>query len=484
VLTILILACTLIWLPILHYQLDRHGLVVLIVWIFLAPIVSNLIRDPTSNPFFPSPTIQKVESSLRGKNQYLTGPTTIHLHELLEPTRILIIASLAVFLVKAVLKKRQLIRLDRTEICMGIFAVLLVISVLWQSKRTAFGLRMASDAFIIPFFAYYLTRRYVRTEQHLRKLIRIIGFMGVYLIPLCLIDRLVHGELFYRISGPFPTGNTLHTVMAAVFFMVLLDTLHGASAPEERQALPRGIQWLVLCLAPVTILLTLSRGNWAGLLLGMWVLLFLGRQLVSFSRKVGVVGFALMFAWLVIIALPLLIPGEFMERRVGNLPNIYGRFATWSAAIQEGIKDPIFGIGLNNLRNFLAESTARFGDERSYSTVHNSFLAIFTELGVIGLITYMGIAVSIIRKGFNLYRTGLHARDRWRGVALIALMAAYLTPALFANTIYTLTPLHHLYTYVFAGAVAGLDSWRRSTPILQVPLEQPTLVNPKARAFA
>lgn len=173
-----------------------------------------------------------------------------------------------------------------------------------------------------------------------------------------------------------------------------------------------------------------------------------------------------------------------MERRVGNLPNIYGRFATWSAAIQEGIKDPIFGIGLNNLRNFLAESTARFGDERSYSTVHNSFLAIFTELGVIGLITYMGIAVSIIRKGFNLYRTGLHARDRWRGVALIALMAAYLTPALFANTIYTLTPLHHLYTYVFAGAVAGLDSWRRSTPILQVPLEQPTLVNPKARAFA
>ena len=84
----------------------------------------------------------------------------------------------------------------------------------------------------------------------------------------------------------------------------------------------------------------------------------------------------------------------------------------------------------------------------AYTTVHNSYLAIFSELGVIGLITYMAIAVSIIRTGLNLYRTGPRIRDRWQGVALIAVMAAYLTPALFANTIYILTPLHHLYTYV------------------------------------
>jgi O-antigen ligase len=472
-LMIIALACVLIWFPILCHHFDRRGLLILIIWLFFAPIISNLISRPGANPFFQSPTTQGMDSGKAVKGAYLTLPTTIRLNELLEPNRALFVVFSGVLLGNAVLKRRYLLPLDRTEMYMGVFAILLLISVFWQSRRIAFGLRTASDAFIVPFLAYYLARRLVRNGHHFRNLTQLAGYMGVCLITICLVERLSQGSLFYRLSGPFPSPNTLHTVMVVIFFMVVLDSLHSASSPGEDQALPRPVRGFVLCLAPLVILLTLTRGNWAGFLLGVWVFLFLGRRLVSFSRKVGVIGFALMSALIVVIAVPILIPEELVERRIGNVPHIYGRFVTWSAVLQQGIADPIFGIGLNNLRNVLAETNLRVGDFQSYSTVHNSFLAIFSELGAIGLLTYLAISISIVQSALNMYRTGTDVQDRWRGVALVAGTAAYLAPAMFANTLYSLVPLHHLYVYVFAGAVAGIDSRRRSVPSAQVSLEKP-----------
>lgn len=459
--TVLLILCLLIWLPVLFFQINQRGFLVLVIWLFIAPVATNVINTPDVNPFYENQVSDVKARWVPAGVWYREAPTTITWQDLLEPTRTLLGLFLVVYLLGAVLQKKRLLPLDRTEIWMGAFSLIVVASVLLRSWRLAVGLHVAADAFIVPFLAYYIFRRLLTTEDHLRQLTRVIGYMGSYLIVLCLIERLTHQGVTYRLGGPFKDPNILPVVVAVAFFMVLLDSLRKEGGPKERQALPRGIQTFVLYLAPVIIILTFGRGNWVGFLLGVGVFLFLGSRLVNPWRKLRAVGLVLMLVPMAVISVASFVPKEITAGRIGNVGNVYGRLATWKAVIKQSGKAPIFGHGLNNTPLLLSESKERFGKYESWDSPHNSFLSMWIELGIVGLIAYLAIVGSIIQMGLSLYRTGPHSQARWRGVMVIAIMGAYLGPGLFANTL-SATGLSHVYVYIFMGAIAGLHGRRRS----------------------
>jgi O-antigen ligase len=127
------------------------------------------------------------------------------------------------------------------------------------------------------------------------------------------------------------------------------------------------------------------------------------------------------------------------------------RLATYARVIEAGGENPIFGIGLNNLRNYLYESYLR---RQTLGTPHNSYLSIFAELGAVALLAYVAIMWSIYKTGLKIFREERNLRDRWRGVALVAMLAAYLVPGMFTHLAYH-SALLHIYLFVCAGAVAG-----------------------------
>jgi hypothetical protein len=90
-------------------------------------------------------------------------------------------------------------------------------------------------------------------------------------------------------------------------------------------------------------------------------------------------------------------------------------------------------------------------------------LTFLAELGIVGLLTYLAIVTAIIRMGLRLYQQGMYARDRWHGVTVVAIMAAYLLPALVSNTLNS-KELSHVYVYAFMGGIAGLYSQRLLGP--------------------
>ena len=341
------------------------------------------------------------------------------------------------------------------------FSLVLIASALLKSNRIGFGLRIAADAFIVPFLGYYVARRFVTSEDHLRQLIRVIGCMGAYLIIIGFIERLMNPGIWYRLKGPFGSTNVLYVIMAVVFFVVLLDSVRSVNVAGEKQVLGWGLRWFLLCLAPVIILLGFTRGDWLGFLMGIGAFLFLGRRLINPARRLGAIGLALILISLVVMAAPALTPKEIVGGRIGSLDNFYGRLATWGLAIQEGVTHPLFGIGLNNLRGVLAGKSAQFATAQSYTTVHNSFLALFIEQGAVGLLAYLAVVGSIMRMGLTLHWTGPRSRDRWRGIVIVAIMIAYLVPALFGQTLH-LIQLSHLYVYSVVGGIAGLHGVRQS----------------------
>ena len=134
----------------------------------------------------------------------------------------------------------------------------------------------------------------------------------------------------------------------------------------------------------------------------------------------------------------------------------------------------MLGVGFDNMRYLLEARVLTYKDIKSYLSVHNSYLALFAELGIVGLSLYLAMIASIIRMGGRLYRKGLRPQDRWRGVAVIAIMIAHLIPALFASKLHIPQRWNTLLIYSFVGGIAGLYSRSRfdrpdSVPTIPVP---------------
>ena len=454
----------LVWLPVLFRGIERRGFILLLGWLAVAPIAVNLVGKPGTNPFFSSvakkPEARADSRGTQGGGYFTHHEASIKLTDFFQPTRVLLGSFVIVFLLNAIVRRKRFGSFDRTEKFAGIFAVLLLASVFFQSERAAFGLRIASDAFIIPFVAYFCARRLVTTEDQLRQLIRVAGSVGIYLIIIGLVERLTLQGLFVRVQGPFDDRNEMYIVMVVVFFMALVDFVQSVFLRKEEGALPRIAQMVLLVFAPLVILLGWSRGNLMGLLLGIWVFVFLGSRLVGFRPKMALVGLVLLLGPIIAVGFYELTPEDIVESRIVRSRTVYGRLGAWQKMFEVGFESPIMGIGLNNLRNVLAENRTRFEGVTSENNPHNSVLSIFAELGVFGLLFYIAIILSIIQSGTNLYRRGSDLRERWRGITVIAIVLAYLVPSLFVNSLY-IPGLCHVYVYAYIGAVAGLHNSRR-----------------------
>jgi hypothetical protein len=452
----LVLLAGLIWVPLLFRGIERKGFVLLLVWLLVAPIAVNVVTRPGTNPFF-NALVRKTDGVGTG-GYFREGG--IKFMELVQPTRVLLIAFVIVFLMNALMRKRRLGRFDSTEKFAGIFSLLLLANVFWQSERVAFGIRVAIDAFIIPFIAYFCARRLVTSEDQLRQFMKIVGCVGIYLIIIGLIDRATMPGTFLRVQGPFEDRNEMYIILVVVFFMSLLDFMHSTVLRNEAEVLPRIAQLFLLCFSPLIILLAWSRGNLLGFLLAVWTFLFLGRKMVGLRPKIAVAGLLLLLTPILALAVVEFTPREIVDSRVVRSQTVYSRLGAWQRMLEEGFESPIFGIGLNNLRNVLAEDRINFEGVYSEDNPHNSLLSIFAEMGFVGLLAYLLILMSLIRIGTGLYRKGSNSRERWRGITVISILVGYWIPAFFVNAIY-IPAVCHLYVYVYFGAIAGLHGKRR-----------------------
>jgi O-antigen ligase len=242
------------------------------------------------------------------------------------------------------------------------------------------------------------------------------------------------------------------------FFAVLLSFACDWKISGKRQELAAGVKWVVLGLSPVIVILTWSRGIWLGFLMALWVFAFLGFRLIRRSQRIGWLGAGMTLVPLALLTLSFSVPEEIIEGRVLKTSTLEWRFERWWITLEEGMRHPFFGIGFKNLQDIFA---SEFGAGHG---AHNFFLSSFAEIGAVGLLAFLAVVASLTLKGFRLYSKGRSLRDRWRGVAIIAVIVGTLMPSLFANTIEAAN-LSLVYLYVFLGGIASLYNERMSVPI-------------------
>ncbi len=91
-----------------------------------------------------------------------------------------------------------------------------------------------------------------------------------------------------------------------------------------------------------------------------------------------------------------------------------GRTVIWSASFQQWEKSPIVGAGIGSIEQMLS------GSHVEYNSAHNTYIQILIELGIIGLLLYLLILLSI---GYYLQKTSANDKAFLTSLLLLALVS-------------------------------------------------------------
>jgi putative inorganic carbon (hco3(-)) transporter len=203
-------------------------------------------------------------------------------------------------------------------------------------------------------------------------------------------------------AGPIANANDFAFILAALLpFHIEL---------AYRQPRARAFWVLTFAVSLATIAATLSRGALVGLGVAALWLLATRRATVSGVLSVLAVACVLVGVGLVFASDAFDLPLQH-KRNIGA-SNIAAREAYWAAAIQMGLDHPLTGVGPGR---FPAEAGAYDPNEPtvpergpvlrdSYPVVHNSYLDVFAEIGVLALLAFVAFLGSTWRLLSDVYR--------------------------------------------------------------------------------
>jgi len=110
----------------------------------------------------------------------------------------------------------------------------------------------------------------------------------------------------------------------------------------------------------------------------------------------------------ILVPLLVLLRQPIMARLLGDDLGAANSRVTMAGQALEVIEaNPVLGVGANNYAEWYEPNYAPESNASSFRTVHNKYLLVWAETGVIGLLAFLGFLFAVIRKG----RQGWQLRD-------------------------------------------------------------------------
>lgn len=255
----------------------------------------------------------------------------------------------------------------------------------------------------------------------------------------------------YRPTGPFGNTNLYASYLCLNVFLVLGAREAFEHLRRSGRRLPALLRWLGRLLGPVMlpllllgILATASRGAMVGCVAGLVLSGALRLRQMRPPRHAtaigGLVVLGLLGAWY--IRQEPLVLRRLASTAEGSGPNIENRLELWQAGREAFTSHPILGVGYGQLRNYVELATG------NNKPVHQTFISMSAELGVVGLAVFVWLLVAVVRdtvparslrhpevaracRGFviaiitqGLFTNVQHSRALWMIIGAIAVQAA------------------------------------------------------------
>lgn len=207
------------------------------------------------------------------------------------------------------------------------------------------------------------------------------------------------------------------------------------------------------------LLLTFSRGAWIGFLAGGFFLLPFVIRVDKFWKKVIPVSVMVIIIGLIFIAIfqPLLLSRAGLSEQNTEMRSISDRVVFMEIALDAIQNRPIQGIGMGNFpwyaSNYIFYNTDYDLDGNN---VHNIYLTVWSELGVIGLGLFIGMIISGI--GAILSKQSLER------LVLLAGFVVWAVMGLFDHFMWTLVITQVLWFGILAVAMSGTVTHKPPSP--------------------
>ena len=260
-------------------------------------------------------------------------------------------------------------------------------------------------------------------------------------------------EVFGTSSSNLGILNVLFTCLA------LGQTLY---ARKESTRLGFG---LLTCIFAAAVVLTFGRESWIGLVIAVWLILWLRFKSLP----------ALLLPLIVLPLLLLLFPGitDFF-----NPTKVYGfdRLNIWQDAIAIWQHSPYMGVGAGNFQFF----DLTYGTE-VVGVAHNQFLSVLAEMGVQGLVCFLVAIVMIGRMALERFNTAISDSGKAVALAYLGHFAALLVATFFTDSFVPSTAaaggtgpfILMSYPWFFLGLVLSIPNWDREAALLDPPTPTP-----------
>lgn len=341
-------------------------------------------------------------------------------------------------------KANSFFRLDASLLFFMGFIVFCVCSF---SKSQVVDLSHAALSKYLVFLLFFILIRHLILNdlveiKRIQSYVILFGILSITIALLAFVNKTINGQHLFRqvniMSGTFGNKNFLSSIL----FFCLPFYFIGISMSKK---IKTACIFAIVC---TIILLMMLRTRTVLIALGFYLFLMLIFQLKSkFPKKKN--WFLLIPTVILVIGVGYLfsVKGNFHSSsdirtqyfyRLFSSETFYSRVEYWHQAVYI-IKDNLFnGIGVGNwISTYPKYGLEHFSNHDVINgrmlvgNPHNDFLMVFSEIGIFGLLCYLGIFVSILYQAYWLSKNENESNDRKNAVYLLLFIVCYFIIAFF-----------------------------------------------------
>lgn len=293
----------------------------------------------------------------------------------------------------------------------------------------------AISRLIVMYFIFFYMANAITSKRDLKFIIVPI-LIGLFLESLLGIFQYCRGQAFglgligemqelvtfrtiSRVGGTFGHPNAFARYLG--FLVPLAISLQFAPI-KRRYKIFCGLTALTAISA---LIITLSRAAWGGFIISMFILLFLGfkARLFSLRKAVSIVVVGVILLTIVIFVFRGVIFTRLFSDDYGAA---WSRMPLMKVALNIIKTHPFLGMGINNY----AEVMQRYDNtiegisfKMPYDTVHNSYLLIASEIGIMGLLLFLWFIIQLYKRAVKI----MNCNDRFIICITIGIMAGFIS---------------------------------------------------------
>jgi putative inorganic carbon (HCO3(-)) transporter len=321
----------------------------------------------------------------------LEGLTDIGAETHFTPTKLAGAICFASFILYTLTSRRRL-RFDQSHvIVVGLLAIAIVSTLQAQEISSALATTLRYAAFVA---LYVVVSQFVGEQAMQRRLVWALSIASS-IAAFEALRNFASGETALANldhSDPNDIAYILATTLPLTFWLL-----------RERWLL-RPVVLLMIGLIAAAVLLSFSRGAVVGLgAAAVWHMLTERRHIKALALGVAVVGVA---TFIFVNSNPRQVESGFQAKQNVASENVEMRLDAWGAALRLTEDHPLLGVGPGNFQYLYPEVTDRPPGVQSVGVVHNAYLDVGAELGVLAMALFLAYVAIAFARATAAHREG------------------------------------------------------------------------------